>query len=200
MKPEMGKIERRFVVASLERRDAGADSPGLLVGHATTWRSRYDIGNPKRWGWSESFMPGAFSDVIARKDDVVALWNHDESEVLGRTTSGTLQLEDDGLGLLSKIALPQTSRGRDLAVLVGRRDVHQMSLAFAVKEETWRTLADGTEERDIIKADLFDVSPVTFPANQTTDVALRGATSALLEARRIAALDLEYRRRRLRLL
>ena len=42
---------------------------------------------------------GAFDRTLSESPDVVALFNHDSSAVLGRTTSGTLKLHVNVLGL-----------------------------------------------------------------------------------------------------
>ena len=48
-----------------------------------------------------------------------------------------------------------------------------MSFAFRVGEDEWETV-DGVEQRTILRFDeIFDVSPVTYPAYPETDVSLR---------------------------
>ena len=61
-----------------------------------------------------------------------------------------------------------------------RGDVDQMSFGFTVAGDEWETNEDtGRELRTITKIGrLFDVSPVTFPANPNTDVALRSLEAA----------------------
>jgi phage head maturation protease len=44
-----------------------------------------------------------------------------------------------------------------------------MSFGFRTVEDRWHT-EDGVETRELVKVDLIDVSPVTFPAYKQTDV------------------------------
>lgn len=47
-----------------------------------------------------------------------------------------------------------------------------MSIGFIVEEDKWST-ENGMDTREIRKVQLFDVSPVTFPAYTATDVGVR---------------------------
>jgi HK97 family phage prohead protease len=138
-----------------------------LRGHAATFGDVYDLGP-----FDERFAAGAFDDVLT--DDVRALWNHDANTVLGRTKSGTLRLSVDERGLMTEIDLPESAMA--LREAIARGDVDQMSHGFTVEKDTWETTdkETGRELRTIEKVGtLYDVSPVTFPANPNTDVALR---------------------------
>lgn len=140
-----------------------------MVGHAAVFGEVAEIG-----GWfREQVEPGAFRASI-RKDDVRALFNHDENYVLGRNMAGTLQLSEDSKGLKVSITPPDTQFARDLAVSIERGDINQMSFAFQVLEEEWvRGEKKELDLRKIKKVRLFDVSPVTFPAYEGTDIAIR---------------------------
>lgn len=140
-----------------------------MIGHAAVFGEVADIG-----GWfREQIEPGAFKSSI-RKDDVRALFNHDENYVLGRNTAGTLKLSEDDTGLKVAIDPPDTQFARDLSVSIERGDISQMSFAFQVQEEEWiRGEKKQTDLRKIKKVRLFDVSPVTFPAYEGTDIAIR---------------------------
>ena len=140
-----------------------------ITGHAAVFNRR----SLPLWGFVEQIAPGAFADVLTQ--DVRALWNHDSNVVLGRTSSGTLRMHEDDQGLAVAIDLPNTTAARDLAVSIGRRDVDQMSFGFVVGEngDEW-TEERGEAVRTIKRVDrLLDVSPVTFPAYESTDAALR---------------------------
>lgn len=147
----------------------GSDLPDL-IGHAAVFDVEVEIG-----GYFGSFMesvaPGAFKKSIG-EDDVRALFNHDPNQVLGRTASGTLELKEDKIGLLTRISPPNTQLGRDVTELVRRGDVSQMSFGFFVIKEEIEEERDKPLKRRILEAELFDVSPVTFPAFDTTDIAV----------------------------
>lgn len=190
--------ERRISTSGLQLRKK-ASGPGTATGHAATFNQRYAIGDPRSWGFWEVVAPGAFRAALERPDDVFALWHHDSAQILGRLRSGTLRLVEDAVGLAVENDLPDTSLGRDAAVLMDRGDVSAMSFGFLTKSDRWDENPDGTTTRTILDVELFDVSPVSFPANPNTDIALRSATSALLDRRR-ATFEAEWRERRLRLL
>lgn len=166
-------------------------------GHAAVFDQRTWIGDPqKRWGWWEQVAAGAFTRAAA-EDDVVFLYNHDEDTVMARTTSGTLKLNEDKVGLRVKAELDPADV--DVARLVPkleRGDVSKMSFAFSVSKETWEILDDGDELRTIQGIEpLWDVSAVTFPAYDGTDAALR----AMAEARQAASAPARLAARRGRL-
>ena len=66
----------------------------------------------------ESFAPKAFSDSLASGEDVRALFEHDYTKLLGRTSAGTLKLEEDSIGLRFELTPPDTTIGKDLLVSV----------------------------------------------------------------------------------
>jgi len=140
-----------------------------MVGHAAVFGQETDIG-----GWfREKVEPGAFKSSI-KKDDIRALFNHDPNFVLGRNTAGTLTMSEDETGLKVNIDPPDTQFARDLGTSIARGDINQMSFSFQVLEETWITgEKKDLDLRIIKKARLYDVSPVTFPAYEGTDIAIR---------------------------
>lgn len=157
--------ERRALARSLELR-AAQDSVGTVAGYAAMFNARSEpLGD-----FVEIIAPGAFSDTIA--DDIRALWNHDDGDVLGRTKSGTLRLSEDDTGLACEIDLPDTEEGNKAATLIRRGDVSGMSFGFQTMEDDWAYI-EGTIVRTLVKVRLFEVSIVTFPAYPDTSVALR---------------------------
>lgn len=170
--------ERRYLeVANLELRDMSeaASSPGEIHGYAAVFNERSE----EMWGFQEIISPGAFNDSLTNDDDVRALWNHDENHILGRKKSGTLTLQEDARGLKVKIQLPDTQVARDLVTSMKRGDVDQMSFGFRVEEERW----EEDEENDIVlrtllRARLFDVSVVTFPAYRQTTAEARSKAAS----------------------
>jgi HK97 family phage prohead protease len=119
----------------------------------------------------EIIRPGAFRNAL--EADVRALWNHDPNYVLGRTKNGTLTLAEDEKGLAVEIRPPDTQWARDVMESIRRGDVDQMSFSFRSVRERWLTDRDGQQVRELLEVELFDVSPVTFPAYQETTVQVR---------------------------
>ncbi len=163
-----GKIEyRTFDISQLAiiTRD---DEPDKIVGHAAVFNKVGDGG----W-FLEKMAKGAFTNSIS-KDDIRALFNHDRNFVLGRNTAGTLELIEDSQGLLSTILPPDTQYARDLKVSIDRKDITGMSIGFEIIEEIRKQGEDGAPDLFTIKeAKLWDISPVTFPFYEETDVSVR---------------------------
>lgn len=185
---------------SIHKRDDG--SIPKIIGHASVfdeWTTLYD---GTYYCWREIVRPGAFRNAIAEKQDVVALFNHDDDDLpLARTTSKTLTLSEDSVGLLAVIDPPDTQCARDLCTSIARGDVNGMSFAFRVRpggEKTTITNPDGktVEERELLDLDLVDVSVVTFPAYPQTDVAIRSRAEPRDRPRRDPWLDRAWMRLR----
>lgn len=158
--------ERRAFSCAIQR---DASESRKMVGHAAVFGEPADIGGMFR----EQIAAGAFGSTI-QQDDIRALFNHDPNHVLGRTTAGTLTLTEDAVGLKTVIDPPDTQVARDLAISIERGDISQMSFAFTVLEDEWiRGEGKTLDLRTIKKVQLYDVSPVTFPAYEGTDIALR---------------------------
>lgn len=155
-------MERR---STNELRTAGR---GKLEGYAAVFGAlSHDLG-----GFTETIRPGAFRRALASKPDVLALWEHDTRMVLGRTTSGTLMLQEDAKGLKFEIDVPETQTGKDLLVSVGRGDIRGASFAFKVVEDRWSQSNSGYL-RELLDVDLVDVTVTAIPAYPDTEIARR---------------------------
>lgn len=147
---------------------------GKIVGHASVFDSWSEtLGGI--FPFKEIVRKGTFTETI-KLDDIRALFNHDPNFVLGRNKAGTLELEEDEIGLRVVITPPDTSWANDLIKNLRRGDISQMSIGFIVLEDTWGT-QDGIDIREIKKVQLFDVSIVTYPAYTQTDVGVRAMES-----------------------
>lgn len=163
-------IERRYIAPTEIRIKREADQSPRIVGHAAVFNElSEDLG-----GFREQIARGAFTEAL-EKDDVRALFNHNPDHVLGRNRAGTLKLAEDAHGLAVDINPPDTGAAADLIVLLERGDVTQMSFAFSIRPngEDWAKNDDGIWIRTIKRVRLYDVSPVTYPAYTSTDVAVR---------------------------
>jgi HK97 family phage prohead protease len=155
--------------------ESRADGRPAIIGYAAVYhRFSLDLG-----GFREVILPGAFDKILNRqraRQDVVALFNHDSNIVLGRASSGTLELSSDDKGLRYVIT-PPTTRA-DIVELIQRRDVKGSSFAFTVDKagESFATDENGGALRQIREVSgLYDVGPVVTPAypQTSTQVALR---------------------------
>lgn len=152
------------------------DGTRSIVGYATTWDTWYDVAGGAPYGWSESIARGAATKSLAERDDVRFLNNHDGLP-LARTKSGTMLLEADDMGL--RVEVPNLDQSNpsaaELLSALDRGDVDQMSFAFQAIRQDWNS--DYTERR-ITELRLFDVSAVTYPANEATIIAARSQFDA----------------------
>ena len=169
-------IERRYVEGTdIEIEERSGSNPKIR-GRAIVYNSpSRDLG-----GFREVIEPGAFDHILARQRpaaDVVALFNHDGSQLLARTTAGTLKLWADERGVMYEIdPLPNTQLARDLVEHIRLRNVSGSSFAFSVDAggERYDVDEDGNTTRYVSRAaGLFDVSPVTQPAYEATAVSVR---------------------------
>lgn len=146
----------------------------LVEGYAAVYGS-----DSEYMGFVERIQPGAFDGVIERSD-VLALLNHDVTRgVLARNKrgEGSLHLEVTEAGLLYRFEAPRTALGDELLENLRRGEIDSSSFAFTIDEETWENVGNDQEEkwlRTITKVrELFDVSPVYFPAYKATSCSRR---------------------------
>lgn len=172
------KREVRFL-AGCEMRAMDSAEGMKIAGYAAMWDSPTVIRGFFGDGFNEQIRKGAFSRALAEKQDVRALFNHGPNGIVGRTVNNTLRLAEDDRGLRYEVDLPDTQTGRDLYTLVKRGDISQSSFGFSVyrdenrQGEEWFEPESGIPTRTLTDVDLFDVSPVTFPAYNSTSVSAR---------------------------
>lgn len=140
-----------------------------ISGYFSVFNSNYEM-----WqGASESIDPGAFDGALG--DDIRCLTDHDSRLVLGRTRAGTLFLRTDEKGLWGEVKI--NSKDQDAVNLyerVARGDVNQCSFGFEIlDEERTEDPISGDVHWTIKKVKLHEVSVVTFPAYEDTEVTAR---------------------------
>jgi HK97 family phage prohead protease len=190
-------VQKRVFTVNPEVRAAGegdTESAGTVTGHAAVFdtpsQPLYDF-------WEGMFVEevrrGAFAKTIGEAD-VRFLINHDPNLILARNKGGTLRLAEDDIGLAIDADLAPTTYGRDLATSMRRGDVSQMSIMFSVVKDDWGGTRDGLPLRVISEVKLYDVSAVTFPAFEETDIGMRSRdVGALLRSLGLDAVPAEHR-------
>ena len=152
----------RYTPGTIEiRSDHGENgSIGTITGYSAVFNSKSeDLG-----GFHEFVAEGAFTRVLTENPDVRGLVNHDTNMIIGRTSSGTMRLEQDGKGLRYEIDVADTQAGRDVMTSIKRGDVTGSSFAFTVESDKWETV-EGEQVRTITEVrGLYDSGPVTVPA------------------------------------
>jgi len=158
------------------RSTGGLSSNGKkLTGYAAIFNSEADLG-----GFVEVVRNGAFRKSLEGGTNIRALYHHQGDALLGTTRGGTLQLREDAHGLAFTLALPDTSHGRDLAILVDRGDVAGCSFGFRVRDggDRWEQRG-GQLVRELLDVDLVEITLTADPAYQDTTVAMRSRPAAL---------------------
>lgn len=113
------------------------------------------FGNVDRGG--DVVQAGAFSESIASGRKVAMLFQHDSSEVIGKWT--TIRQDADGLYVEGQLA--DTPRGKEVYELLKMGALDGLSIGYRTVEWKW-----NEEVRIIEKAELWEVSVVTFPMNE----------------------------------
>ena len=153
------------------RADASGDS--IIDGYASVFnKDSLDLG-----GFIETVNPEAFNRTLVENPDVRALFNHDSGELLGRTVSKTLTLSVDENGLRMSLRLPNTGKGPYIKEMITRGDLSAMSFGFITRKDKW-DFNSTPNRRELLDVDLFEVSPVTFPAYPDTSLAVRSMEMA----------------------
>ena len=155
------------------------NEPLKIIGYA----ARFNELSEEMWGMREKIAPGAFTEAIG-KSDVRSLWNHDPNYVLGRTKNGTLQIREDEQGLFYEVTPPDAQWARDLVESIKRGDVDQSSFAFTVEAQEWDERSDPITRTIVKVRELFDVSPVTYPAYPTATSGVRSLKDVAEERRK----------------
>lgn len=174
--PEFGNVAgmtdqvetRRITFNEFELRATPAGNGMTFSGYAAVFNS-----DSEPLPFIERIAPGAFAKSLKSRNNIRMYMNHDSSMLLGTTRSKTVRLAEDSKGLFVDADLPDTTVGRDLSVLMQRKDVDSMSFGFTVPQGGDRWSDDGTR-RELRQIRLFEVSVVTgFPAYTATSASVR---------------------------
>lgn len=147
-----------------------------LTGYAAVFNSEAVLGT-----FTEVIRHGAFAKSLASGSNIRALYQHQGDALLGTTRGSTLQLREDPKGLAFTLALPDTTHGKDLSILVERGDVAGCSFGFRVRPggERWEQRA-GQLVRELLDVDLVEITLTSDPAYQDTTVAMRSRSATVL--------------------
>ncbi|WDL98133.1 HK97 family phage prohead protease [Alicyclobacillus sp. ALC3] len=160
------------------------DPGGRIQGHAAVYGQRANIG-----GWFEEIIaPGAFDG--ADLTDVPFFVNHDTNDIplaRSRRNNGnstmTLSTDNQGLAFDATLDVENYDKARALYSAVQRGDIDKMSYGFMVAEDEWTGLDTGLPLRTIRKiGKVFEISAVTFPAYDGTDIQAASRDAHTLES------------------
>jgi hypothetical protein len=192
-----GREYRQMVIEPVE---GVADQ--IVEGYATTFNQPYTLysfdDDRGTHAVREQVAPDAFKE--ADMSDVIMQYDH-AGRVFARLSNGTLALEEDEHGLKVRANLGGTEIGRQLFEEIQGGYTSKMSFGFTVAEDD--IVPDGTDYLRTIKriGKLFDVSAVSLPANDFTEISARShcdGAIAEIEAERLRAeKEAEEQRQRL---
>ena len=184
----MKDLEKRSF--SFEVRAEETEEGNIITGRPIVYDTRTDIGC-----YDELIERGA----LDRTDltDVRFLVNHDFSRIplaRSRRNNGNstmfLSVDDQGMNIRVTLDTENNAEARALYSAVQRGDISGMSFCFSVSDEEWDDLdSDHPTRRIKAISSVVEVSAVTFPAYDSTDIqarsreALENARSAVETAR-----------------
>lgn len=167
---------RRITVNEFELRDATEGAGMTFTGYAAVFNS-----DSEPLPFIERIAPGAFSRSLRSRNEIKMFVNHDTGQVLASKRAGTLRLSEDSHGLRVEADLPDTTAGRDMAYLIKRGDVADMSFGFSVPRggDSW---SDDGATRELREVRLHEVSVIPgWPAYTATTTSVR-SLDGLVEA------------------
>lgn len=183
--------EREYRNMEFRIADSDNDKPSYKVeGYASTF-DRYELFEIDGKMVYEQIDKNAFdetdfSDVVFRVDHT--------GRVYARSSAGTVELDVDEHGLHQVTDLSRTERGRELYEDIEAGNYPQMSFAFVVSEDGFDY---DTNTRIINRVKkVFDISPVTFPANPETELHVRNHLDGVIKAAEAERLLREEQERR----
>lgn len=124
--------------------------------------------------YGETIERGAFAESIKEKGakGIKMLWQHDTEQPMG--VYDELKEDDYGLYCCGRLAL-KTQRGAEAYELMQMGALDGLSIGFFPLEWTRDEEADTLT---LTKIDLWEISPVTFPANNSARISAVKAFSA----------------------
>ena len=156
-----------------------------VEGYASTFEP-YVLFSEDGIDYSERIEPTAFDE--ADLTDVVFRIDH-TGPVYARTSAGSVQLFVDEHGLGNVTDLSRTQKARDLYEEIKAGNYPKMSFAFTVESDHYDR-ASHTRVIDRI-AKVYDISPVSFPANPGTELSARDWFDGVIELEKAERLERE---------
>ena len=183
--------EYRDLKLEIEERSENGEPSYIVRGYASTFEP-YVLFEDEGVQYKEQIDPHAFDECDM--SDVVFRIDH-EGAVYARSSAGTLKISVDEHGLMDEADLSKTPNARNLFEDIKAGNYPKQSFAFSVREDSYDK---ETHTRTITKIKkLFDVSPVSFPANPGTelDIATRDYFNGVIEMEKAERLESEKRER-----
>ena len=183
-KNKLPELERRSYMCEVRADGEDEAREATIIGRPIVFGSRTDLGY-----FDEIIEAGALNNTDL--NDVRFLVNHDFSRIpLARSrrnnANSTMQLIPDEAGLMIKATIDKEANAdaRALDSAVRRGDISGMSFAFSVSGEAWDDLDTEHPTRRITEiSSVVEVSAVTFPTYNATEIYANRSNEALESAR-----------------
>lgn len=165
------------------RVESRADGGETLHGYGMVFYNPANRGTEyELWpGIIERMRPSAADGFL--QADVLASFNHNLDNLLGRRSNNTLRLFKDDIGLRYEIDLPSDEFGKRIANYVRRGDLKGSSFAANFTGIEYEDLEDRTTIRWVTKTDGIEIGPVAMPAYEATTAQMRSLGESLEKAR-----------------
>lgn len=191
--------QREYRRIDIRNMEARTEETGEMIveGYATTFDQPYTLFEDKRGIFEEQVDRNAFAETDMT--DVIMQYDH-EGRVFARTRNNTLMIEPDDHGLKIRAYLGGTEIGRQLYEEIAGGYTDRMSFGFTVEDDD----KDRTRTKDgkvkILRTirkfrKLYDVSAVSLPANDATEISARMTGDGLI-AEAMKELQAEEERQR----
>lgn len=175
----------------MEARSGESGDQKVVEGYATTFENEYEVYNDGTYRVMESVDSNAFEGCDM--SDCIMQYNH-QGHVFAAVRNGTLVVQPDAHGLACRADLSGTELGRQVWEEIRGGYTQTMSMGFRVAKHDRRVEEDKetgkvTLHRKILRfSKLFDVSAVSLPANDATEISVRclgeGVIKEIAEERR----------------
>lgn len=147
----------------------------VVEGYATTFDTPYEMYG----GYYEQINRSALDN--ADMSDVIFQYDH-QGMVMARQRNNTLAVSCDDHGLFVHADLSGSEQGRNLYEAIKNGLVDRMSWAFMVADDGWEYDSDTRTSIVTKVSKVFDVSAVSIPANQDTEIKARSYFDGVIEA------------------
>lgn len=179
----MEKIKKGREYRAMQMDAIEDGSRKVVEGYATTFGQpyvlySYDGEDGTTHNVREQVDPDAFNNTDMT--DVIMQYDHN-GRVFARISNNTLRLEQDEHGLKVIADLGGTELGRQLFEEIEGGYTTKMSFGFTVTED--EVTKDGPDYLRTIKSvgKLYDVSAVSLPANDFTEISARSHIDGVIE-------------------
>ena len=134
--------------------------------------------------FQETILPQAFTNALAKGDEICFYLEHDPNKILATTKNNTLEVTQDNTGLHMAATIVPTSDGQNAYKLIKSGIITNMSFGFLVNEDVWDTDSD-IPLRTVTDLDLLEVSAVKNPAYTSSTISARSKNEELLDKSKI---------------